>query len=502
MPEIHYVGGGITSSSVDILQPVLVKVPGTDVLRVTPTYANQALCGYQIVMTLGDTKKIATAIMSDAGNSTLEERLGVQSDLEALRKEVEELKASNYRRAQPFLQYAQEGGSRNYEIVRKIQSGEELTFREIDALVDMVPSLRRFARARLSTKDAVRDYIRSGETDDQTLFWLARTINPIYGKVIEYNSLNARIQQIDQAYTNLEQALVQSIDAIKAGNKYQEEIVVGDTRINVRERLKQLTGAEPGRYFLLTIDEVVEGENKDGLIVPFQYNARNGTNVPEELKPYYMPVDKLGQIITLFDRALANILIVYARENQEIVKISGDYTAHGIFIMDGVFVRAMFPEDHAPTLTLYSDARLKITNDEDGRKMMNIVKNERARIPSIVAEYFEIPEEQIKFEELISLQAQLMQLLPMQAYICAETSARFSFTADESKKYRSRLKPTDHLLMARYQTHNNQLQRDFNVSQERITNRTRTEATLKEVIHLFGEEFDFIGKIKLKEGDE
>ena len=81
MPQIHYTGGGIVSGSVDTLQPVLVKVPGTDVLRVTPTYANQALPSYQIVMVLGDTKKIATTIMSDASNSTLEERLGVQSDL-------------------------------------------------------------------------------------------------------------------------------------------------------------------------------------------------------------------------------------------------------------------------------------------------------------------------------------------------------------------------------------------------------------------------------------
>ncbi|KAF0232945.1 MAG: hypothetical protein FD167_4709, partial [bacterium] len=307
MPQIHYVGGGVASGSVDTLQPVLVRIPCTDVFRVTPTYANQALPSYQSVMELGATKKIASLIMSDIwSNSTLEERLKVQSELEELRIEVEGLK-NNYRRAQLLLPLAKEGGLRNYEIERKIQSGEELTYREIDMLVGMVPSLRRAARARSPIKDAVTAYIRTGEADNQTLFWLAN-IDPIYKKLIEYNALNAKIQQIDQAYTKLEQALVQSIDGIKAGNNHQGEIEFGGLSINVNERLKQLIGTEPGRYFLLTIDEVVEWENKDGLIVPFQFNARNGTNVPEELKPYFMHVDKLGQIITLLDHTLGRLV--------------------------------------------------------------------------------------------------------------------------------------------------------------------------------------------------
>ena len=51
--------------SVDQLQPTLAVVPGTEEFRVTPTYVGQMLPDHQVIMTYGDSKKIARAIFPE-----------------------------------------------------------------------------------------------------------------------------------------------------------------------------------------------------------------------------------------------------------------------------------------------------------------------------------------------------------------------------------------------------------------------------------------------------
>ncbi|MEK0338040.1 MAG: hypothetical protein QQN41_11460, partial [Nitrosopumilus sp.] len=335
-----------------------------------------------------------------------------------------------------------------------------------------------------------------------TLRWFAENVDPIFDNYIQYTTLNNKLQQRDQNsdVNGLEQALIQAVEAIKSGNALQEDIEFGGSRINVHQYLQQLIGTEPKRQFLCRIDDVVEGESTDGLIAPSQYKVANNMNVPEELKPYYIPIDKFGQIITLFDRALITLLASYADENQEIVDIDKEiYSRNGKGFNPSVLMRAVFPGNHRPTLTLYSDARIQITKEEeDVRRIMELIRNGREEIPRVVAKHFDIPEEQIKFEELISLQAQLMYLLPFPVYVCADTDSRMSQYIEEAKKQRGRLTPEDRILLGKYEINDRQLQKDFGVNRKKITN--ITETTLDEAMNLFGEEFGFIQKVMVKDG--
>jgi len=499
MGGIFYVTNSINSTFVNPKQQLLVAVPGAKELRVTPTYANQVMPGHQIVMELGSPNYVATAIMSkfrsNIENTLEEEKLLAQ--LETLGPEVEVLKTSTASRAQPFLRYAREKVS--YDIVNKIQGDWELESKDIKNLVSLVyPILRKSAEATSFIKGSIRDYIRSGEADEQTLLWFASNVDPIFEKLVQYNKLNAKLQQINQDsdFSGLEQTLSQAIESIKNGNA-KEEIEFGSSKINVYQELQRLISVAPGKQFLCRIDEVVEGENTNGLISPFRCNVSKN-NIPEDLKPYYIDVARFGQIITLFDRALSDMLVGYARKNQEIQKLCETCLKYGKDVPPSVLMRAIFPEDHQPILALYSDLRIQIiVKEECTRRIIDIVRKGRAQTPRIVAEYFEIPEEQIKFEELVLLQAQLMQLLPFPVYVCAETNSRISYSIDEAKKHRALLTSKERILLAKYETNDGQLQRDFSVNHKKIT--SPTESTLEDAIKLFGEEFYFIEKLKLRE---
>lgn len=506
MPEIQYNVGSMISDPVDELSMVLVKIPCTEVFRVTDTYANQIQVGHQIFMKYGDSKKLAQAIMPELASLLKAEELELEQlheELKSLGEEADELKSDILKRAQPILDYAVSKGTIRYDEGNTILYSLDLEDGDLDDTVDLVyRALVTSTEEPRPDEDAIKSYIQTGEADKPTMDWLATNLNSIYGKSNEYADVEAEMQKRKQnGYKVGEQALVQTIDAIKSGGEYPDEVMVGDTRINVKEKLRQFIGAEPGSYFLTTIDDVVEGENKDGLIVPFQYRGIKGRSIPEELKHHYMSVASFGNIITLFDRAIAKMLIVYARENQEIREISKSYSSQAILVSDGLFVRALFPEDHEPILTLYSDARLKIAKDESGVRMMEILRNERAKIPGRAAEYFGIPEEQIRLEELISLQSQLMPLLPMQVYVSVETDVRMQSLKMQPRRFRNKQGDKELIMLqARYSANNRRLQRDFNVNKDGIAK--RKEAARVEAINLFGEEFGFVKDIELKEGDE
>ena len=486
MPEIQYNVGSMISGPVDELSMVLVKIPGTEVFRVTDTYANQIQVGHQIFMKYGDSKKLAQAIMPELASLLKAEELELEQlheELKSLGEEADELKSDILKRAQPILDYAVSKGTIRYGEGNTILYSLDLGGEELDkAVEDVYLALATSTEEPRPDEDAIKSYIQTGELDKPTIDWLATNLNPIYGKSNEYVNLDAKLQKMEQNGPKmLEQALVQTIDAIKAGDEYQDEVMVGDTGINVKEKLKQFIGAEPGSYFLMTIDDVVVGENKDGLIVPFQYRGIKGRSIPEELKHHYMSVASFG--------------------NQEIMEISKSYSSQAILVSDGLFVRALFPEDHEPILTLYSDARLKIAKDESGVRMMEILRNERAKIPGRAAEYFGIPEEQIRLEELISLQSQLMPLLPMQVYVGVETDVRMQSLKMQPRRFRNKQGDKELIMLqARYSANNRRLQRDFNVNKDGIAK--RKEAARVEAINLFGEEFGFVKDIELKEGDE
>ena len=97
------------STPVPSLHKVLVAIPGANELKITPTYSNQLLPGYEVLMELCDSRQIAAAMMSDIGvklQAAAEEQLETQLQLESLEKEVKGLNINNATRARPFLEYA------------------------------------------------------------------------------------------------------------------------------------------------------------------------------------------------------------------------------------------------------------------------------------------------------------------------------------------------------------------------------------------------------------
>ena len=128
---------------------------------------------------------------------------------------------------------------------------------------------------------------------------------------------------------------------------------------------------------------------------------------------------------------------------------------------------------------------------------MEIIRNNRSEIPSVAAEYVGIPQEQIKFEELVALQTQLMQLLPFSVYVCADINTRIKYDINEAKKHRAHINQEERILLSRYEASERQLQNDFGVTHKKVT--SPTESTLEEAIKLFGEEFRFIEKIRAKD---
>jgi hypothetical protein len=466
-------------------------------------------------MTLRDSKTLAHAIFPEL-NFFVEIEKAVEKEYSKLipvhneyfKDEIDGFRTDRYKGIQAFLDYAVRGDFIDYSEgiqIRKIAEINPDDREELDAVVDLVyTDLSEKSQDNIPSRGAIDTYLHIGEVDTQTLNWLVQNFNPLYdmptGYIEQGRGKGKQKKKVGQD-SYVEGMIISVIDAIKQGEDYQGEIQLGDFTLNVPQRLREVTGVEPKPYFVMTIDDVVEGQNTDGLIVPFHYNSRNGTNVPDELKSSFMPVDELGQIISFFDMTLGNLLVVYAQRHQKIMEIYNYFRDEkGVGVREGVFIRALFPEDHEPTLTLYTDNRLMVTKDERGRMLMDITRNERAKITGGVADYFGISEEQIKMEELVSLQAQLMQLLPMSAFICADTTHRIHIYNEIPKKLRRQFESPVSGWRAIFRTHNSKLQRDFNVNFERITELKKSSSD--NAISLFGEEYRFIQDIVLKKASE
>jgi len=535
MPDILYkVGGGITLGSVDSLQPTLAVVPGTKEFRVTPTYVGQMVPKHQAVMTLGDSREVAAAI-TDKYRPQLEAREqyreGIEYLFEMMGVEVNTLNVNIPRRSSPFLNYAFREGKIDYSEIKRIRDAIELAPQDLEHIAnhydeeyDMSGANRKIVRELASSVGedfdeifepvydaiivmagatdsdikAIKDYILTGEADEKTLDWIAENVDPAFNKFNSQRVLGDYLEQLGEGnyIARLEESVVQIIEDIKLGNAYQSEIEIADLVINVDQDLYDLTGLKPASYFILTIDDVVEGENPGGLIVPIKYNHQKGTNVPDELKQYFMSVERLGHITTAIDFVLGWLFTPYLLKSQEIKDQYKEIISNTRpNILRSALFRAIFPDEHLPTLTLYPDGRMERSSWKDNiDRIIEIVRNDRAGIIDEAESYFGIPKEQIKFEELIALQVQLMHLTPFPFYRCADLDSRLPDSIKDTKKKRRRLPGGELLSLLAYEESDKQLKHDFNTTLDDF--KVSSGPTFADVTGLFGDDFDFLKEVK------
>ncbi len=467
--------------------PILATLPWATLPVATPTYAGQVPAGSRVVMTLGATDRVTAALLGKVEprvKSAAEEcLLEKQLELELLASQLESLAKSAAKRAKMFLDYATQGVG--FEVLVKVRAGTgQLTSREIDEFVGPVYDvLRKEAGATSSFKAAVREYIRSGRLEPATLLWLATKVNREFQALITYESLSSELRQISQStgISELEKVLTKAVDALRSG-KPLEEVKAGGLDINVYHELRQLLEADPTKPFLMEL--AAASARAEGLIVPFCHKPAEAKSVCDELGLYYLPVEKLGHIITLFDTLIRKVADHYAEGHAELTQLLDEiYTRRGILVNTNVIVRALFAEDHNPTLALYPDWRLRLSGAYIQR-VIELVRNNRAELLKVAAKHLGLQEEEFNFQTVLELQTRLMQLLPMPFYDCAAIRATFLLPMAEAKRQLSHYTAEGRALILNYDSYERKLQRDFGVTLEKVID--ATDKTAEEALKLFG----------------
>ncbi|HLD96765.1 MAG TPA: hypothetical protein VI934_00295 [Candidatus Nanoarchaeia archaeon] len=484
MEKIHYITNrGIASTGVDPFQQCLVAVPGSKELLLAVTYAGQLMPGYSVFMSLGNSSHIVEAILPvvEAEVVNQRERLAA-TQVDAL--------SSNYRRAKPFLAYCDRERMRVSTKAREnIERGQELSIKDMTELVNAVyDRLSSDDGANGSTKKAIMGYIQKAQAAQATLSWFSHHIDPILGKLAASYELEGG---------ELERAVTGSVDQIKTG-AYNGKVALGgldDLNPIVQDSMHGLTGTEPGRQFLATIDQVVNGESDKGLIVPLNPRISNHVEIPEELRPHYIRTPELGRIITRFDRVIAAVLLAYAAENEQVQAIVQKLQSERRTVPYELLMRAVFPEGHKPTLTLYSDEITGI-NYPDMRRIVELVKEGRADIPKTIEKYFGIPKEEARFEELVSLQTDLMNLLPFAVYVCTGIYKLLSMSIPQARKHQAQLKQPQRALLRVFNAQESSLKRDFGVDSDSF--KSPDAQTDGDIVRLFGDQFLFTKRITHK----
>ncbi len=503
---------------------VLARVPSTS--RVTATYLGQLAPRHEVVATLNPERivdsRILPALKLDLGGVVERERKGLESKrlemeirLESLSNEVAGLvpPGDANARIQPFIDFVYNSGRAGggfYNVKNKIANNEPLSSKDVSSIVQQVYGLLKAKReVPKAVEYALLDYVQKGEADDGLIGLLVQAINPVFGKITEYKALAIQLKEVEQALQSrgtkgisdlnaARPALVRAVSEVVSGRKPAEELDACGLKVDVYLTLQQLTGtAEPEKPSLRSLEGVLKG-GQDGLFTPFGFKAAKGINgVPECLKQSYLPLRKLISVVTLFDIAIRKSLIAYALKNEEMQGICGENGSLLIYkIPGGIFMPAVFPENHKPILTLYPDERVVPKGKEDDVKhILELMARGRSDIPRLAAEYFGMPQDQIRFEELIALQTSLMQLLPMGIYACLSMSEKFPIPLSQAKKQRAQLHEDHRVLLQKYESIENVITKNFGTLLSFNEFISVTEETGQLAEQLFGKEFAFASRI-------
>ncbi|MBI2143391.1 hypothetical protein HYU20_03550 [Candidatus Woesearchaeota archaeon] len=274
---------GVAYSSASGLpeQPGLAVVPFTRSLAVTPTYLNQIPPGYQAAAELASADRVVAALMprlsSQLTTRVEEKQIELELQTEALGAKVSGL-SSSIGRARLFFDYALQTGrvggllhSFSSTLEEKAGTGSSLSSKDLTPLVESVYNvLRRNHGATSSHKERIRQYLASGEVDDETLHFLAVAFaqagKPVLNELLEYRGKLKQLQNgrsPDTALREAEDALTQAVVAIKSGMASPAAVEVEGLRVDVYQTLQQMigvSGVRPERQFLCGIEHLVEAQ--------------------------------------------------------------------------------------------------------------------------------------------------------------------------------------------------------------------------------------------------
>lgn len=514
---------------------VLVSIPGAQRLALTPTNIDQLYGGsgsqwlhpgIRMLMSLGNSRNVAACIVKNLPwlsqqltESSDGRLLEIKNRLETLTVEAGAQRLDPVARASLFLDYADREGISGiqYGIIDKVRRGERLNRHEVSTVArEVYLYLKRTKGAASFVKDGIMDYITGGEAGERAMRFLAAAVSPIFGKeadnyaenAVEQEKLRAeakqvmsRLQQLtglrqkmlndyDQtAYPKGLEALVQAASEIKRGNTktgFESAAAITDG-INIHPLVYQmiwlLTGAEPGRYFLCEIDGAVPKGEGNEMLVPFVFKAANGTNVPEELRQYYLPTQDFASYMMVLDAAITNILLAYLHESR------GENTGTAVHV--GLVRRALSPNNRAVQI-IYPEELVTIQgNPALTAKVAGgaLARFKNGEIVELAARHMGLEDgglSQENLEALVAVMDQAMPVLPVGVYQLASCNALLTMLSEQFQRVKNEeLAKRSSSLFKRADKLRQTLQGTFGVNLGEMTNYLlKTERA----ITLFGEE--------------
>lgn len=530
MPNFYFKAGQTETGTV---RPdrLLVALPGTTKLAITPTYTTQAYEELGVVKELGVVMEFgypelvaakAAPILYPKLEARAEEALQeAQEERESLESEVMQLNESMTSRVYPLIIYL-----RSTKIARRaarsiqqsIDSGGRVHGKQVAPFIDHVYNALRVNKdAPSEVRGLIRNYVHNGTYNEETLQWLVQ-IDPVFEKLERYAQLDTTPQQTDTnsslTINEVEQYLIETIQAIKSGDPHQEEI----EGVNVYQILEQIVGATPGKQFISMVNGVARGKNREGLLVPFAYN---GSNVPEELKPYYISTERFTQLIRVFDLSLHAILGAYRDADSKFQDLKQN---QGLEVHYGLLIRGLMPKNPAMQ-ALYPDERVQIpdmpelSKDLESKTTKDYHNGEIARLaaPKLV-----IDEEELStgLERLVSVQNQITLLLPIEVFKAIALSDKLRSYDTALVEMREEMEQLQHgspsmrerynrivrndynplltkanALLRRNQKYGKKLEIDFGLDLSKLLEADKQ--TVEEAINLFGEELGFVRHLNL-----
>jgi len=418
MSKVHFIIGDTSTEAVNLDQTVLVLLPGTIRPAVLPTYARQLHPGVKVLLRLGNEKNIFAAHLLPFLGSVDENILAAKRrELDSLHSQVEAFSGGIWKRASGFFTYLSSNHlihGKLYPIMERHRRQAPLTNKDMTPLVEAIyGSLRRTAGATASHKQKIRTYIQSGEYDTQVVEWLARVLDPTFGLFLRKSALTTEIQELENQTRSrhdptLEKDLGSALEQIKAGKPCDREIL----GVNVQNWLEKIVGCGVQRRFFVEIREVKEGLSRNGCLV--LESLRNFKD-SKEPAPKFIPLDKFSSIVSALDRALSQIVMVYANADPAM-----DAMYRGHVIHSGLLIRAFLGETNA-IRTLYPEHVVGIPNNP-GLNEALIAKARQAYEEGLMgrlcAEHYGLEEDALRdgLQRTVLALQRILPLLPFEVH--------------------------------------------------------------------------------------
>lgn len=369
MGSVYHRIGQLATEKADSHYKAAIAIPFAKAPVLTATYGGQVMPGHNILTGIGNSKVAAAHVMPllvAGAKSHLKEEISRLEDtvleaeekLDLLKQNAPRLNVAGHTltaRAKPFADYAAKNGSSLYSVGSKISSEQDLTKANVNDIISAVYEILRKKGATSRVKEGIRDYIRTGDADEQLLKFLANVM-PELARPAEYDALtmriaglNAELQQTTNALKKLESgrvnvdeaalaALTQTLAAIKQGQPVPVEVVVDGIRIKVDQEIQKIIGTRYGTHFLSRVDDTASGGSSKRALVP--YELSDAVNGPDGLQVPYLKPQQLANIVSLLVRTLDTIVVAYfVSDEQQRYK--------DVDVPSGLLVSSLLPKNPA-----------------------------------------------------------------------------------------------------------------------------------------------------------